>query len=96
MPRSLQKPQRFINNVLRYGLIVYFIGLAGIIINIAMVINNSGIDAGLDLYVHIWDHRGWTPDLLGVPLWVVFPIPDPGRIQHIADRKHDPPCGNAR
>ncbi len=67
MPQSRQKPKRFIKNVLRSGLIVYFIGLTGIIINIAMVINNSGIDAGLDLYIHIWDHRGWTPDLLGAP-----------------------------
>ncbi len=68
MPESRRRGKVFINTALRSGMIVYFIGLAGVIANIFLVIQQTGFDKGLDLYIHIWDHRGWTPDLLGAPL----------------------------
>ncbi|MDZ7820417.1 MAG: hypothetical protein U5N26_00625 [Candidatus Marinimicrobia bacterium] len=68
MPESRRRGKAFINTVLRSGMIAYFIGLAGVIANIFLVVRQAGFDKGLDLYIHIWDHRGWTPDLLGTPL----------------------------
>ncbi len=67
MPKEQRKVKLFTKTTLRIGVIMYLIGLAGLIANIIYVINTKGFDAGLDVYMHIWDHRGWVPELRGTP-----------------------------
>lgn len=67
MPREQRDHRSFIRSVLRIGIIAYLIGLVGVLFNVIYVLTHSGFDAGLNLYMNIWDHRGWTSDILGAP-----------------------------
>ena len=67
MPEEKRRPWKFVPAVLRGGIIAYGVGLAGLLVNVLVVVLNRGFEAGLDLYIHIWDHRGWTAGLLGAP-----------------------------
>ncbi|MCK4812900.1 MAG: hypothetical protein KAT14_03075 [Candidatus Marinimicrobia bacterium] len=67
MPKEQRKPQTFVKNTLRIGMIMYLIGLIGLLINVFYIAGKFGFDAGLNLYMDVWDHRGWTQNLLGVP-----------------------------
>jgi hypothetical protein len=48
-------------------MVMYLVGLAGVIANIIYVISTRGFDSGLNAYMHIWDHRGWVTEILGTP-----------------------------
>lgn len=67
MPREQRDHRSFIRSALRIGIIAYLIGLAGVLYNVIYVVSHSGFDAGLNLYMNIWDHRGWTSAILGAP-----------------------------
>ncbi len=69
MPKKERKIKLFTKTTLNVGVIMYLIGLVGIIANIIYVINTKGFDSGLNAYMHIWDHRGWVSEILGTP-WV--------------------------
>ncbi|MFA7194795.1 MAG: hypothetical protein WC210_03595, partial [Candidatus Neomarinimicrobiota bacterium] len=67
MPKEERKTKPFVSATLRSGVIMYLIGLAGLLFNILWIINKQGLDAGLNLYLNIWDHRGWTQEIFGTP-----------------------------
>lgn len=67
MPQEQRKTKSFVSATLRNGIIMYLIGLAGLLFNILWVIQKQGFDAGLNLYLNIWDHRGWTQEIFGTP-----------------------------
>lgn len=67
MPKEDRKVKSFSKAALTIGVIMYLIGLLGVIINVIQVIGAKGFDSGLNVYMHIWDHRGWVPDILGTP-----------------------------
>lgn len=67
MPAEQRDHKSFIRAALRIGIIAYLIGLAGVLYNVLYVAVHSGFDAGLKLYMNIWDHRGWTADIFGTP-----------------------------
>jgi len=67
MHKEQRKTKPFTKLALNIGVIMYLIGLVGVIGNIVAVISTSGFDAGLDVYLHILDHRGWTSELRGTP-----------------------------
>ncbi|MCD6336783.1 MAG: hypothetical protein J7M01_00940 [Candidatus Marinimicrobia bacterium] len=69
MPKEQRKPKLFTGITLKAGVIMYLLGLLGVIANIVRVITVKGFDSGLNVYMHIWDHRGWVPDILGTP-WI--------------------------
>ncbi len=69
MPKEERKVKLFTKTTLSVGVIMYLIGLAGVIANIIYVISTKGFDSGLNVYMHIWDHRGWVSEILGTP-WV--------------------------
>ncbi|MCF7832103.1 MAG: hypothetical protein K9N05_00830 [Candidatus Marinimicrobia bacterium] len=69
MPKEERKVKPFTKITLRIGVIMYLIGLVGVIANVIRVISAKGFDSGLNVYMHIWDHRGWVPELLGTP-WI--------------------------
>lgn len=66
MPKEQRRPA-FIRSTNRIGMTMFLLGLAGVVINIVILINNSGLDSGLNAYMHIWDHRGWTKAIYGTP-----------------------------
>ena len=67
MPKEERKVKFFTKTTLNVGVIMYLIGLVGVIANIIYVINTKGFDSGLNAYMHIWDHRGWVSEILGTP-----------------------------
>lgn len=67
MPKEDRKVKPFTKTTLTAGVVMYLIGLAGVIANVVYLVVNKGFDAGLDTYLHIWDHRGWTPQFRGTP-----------------------------
>jgi uncharacterized membrane protein len=67
MPKEQRNVKPFTKTALTVGIVMYLIGLAGVIANVIYVINAKGFDSGLDVYLHIWDHRGWVPELRGTP-----------------------------
>ncbi len=69
MPKEQRKTKLFTGITLKAGVVMYLIGLVGVIANIVRVIMVNGFDSGLNVYMHIWDHRGWVPDILGTP-WI--------------------------
>ncbi len=69
MPKEERKVKFFTKTTLSVGMIMYLVGLAGVIANVIYVISVEGFDPGLNVYMHIWDHRGWVPELLGTP-WI--------------------------
>lgn len=67
MPKADRKIKSFTKTAFTIGLIMYLIGLVGVVGNIVQVIISKGFDSGLNVYMHIWDHRGWVPEILGTP-----------------------------
>ncbi len=67
MPKEQRRTERFVRAALRIGIVMYLIGLAGVLYNVFSVVNTQGFDQGLNLYMNIWDHRGWTQDIFGTP-----------------------------
>ncbi len=67
MPKEQRKSNTFIKLTLRIGIIMYIIGLAGVLYNIFWIVNHQGFDAGLNVYLNIWDHRAWTQQVFGTP-----------------------------
>jgi hypothetical protein len=67
MPKEQRNVKVFTKTTLNIGVVMYLIGLVGVVANIIYVINTKGFDSGLDVYMHIWDHRGWVPELRGTP-----------------------------
>ncbi|MFA6617624.1 MAG: heparan-alpha-glucosaminide N-acetyltransferase domain-containing protein [Candidatus Neomarinimicrobiota bacterium] len=67
MPKEDRKVKSFTKAALTIGIVMYLIGLIGVIANIVQLIATKGLDSGLNTYMHIWDHRGWVPEILGTP-----------------------------
>lgn len=67
MPKEDRKVKTFTKTTLTVGIIMCLIGLIGVVANIIQVINTKGVDTGLNVYMHLWDHRGWVPEILGTP-----------------------------
>ncbi|MHA1766310.1 MAG: hypothetical protein ACTSVK_08610 [Promethearchaeota archaeon] len=64
-PSEIKTP--FLKKYMIVGLIMFVIGAVGVILNVVLVIINSGLDEGLSLYILISEHRYWTI-LHGVPI----------------------------
>ncbi len=58
-------PKNFPRRLLKLGFWMFFIGLIGVIINVAAVMSVNS-EQGLNLYLLLWDHRYWVPQN-GVP-----------------------------
>lgn len=67
MPKEQRKVKPFTKTVFTVGVVMYLIGLIGVVANVVKVIATQGFDKGLYVYMHIWDHRGWVPEILGTP-----------------------------
>jgi len=67
MPKEQRSVKPFTKTALTAGVVMYLIGFAGVIVNVVYIISTKGFDSGLDVYLHIWDHRGWVPELRGTP-----------------------------
>jgi len=67
MPKEERKVKPFTKIALSVGVIMYLIGLIGVIANVVRVIGTEGFDPGLNVFMHIWDHRGWVPEILAAP-----------------------------
>ncbi|MHA1340679.1 MAG: heparan-alpha-glucosaminide N-acetyltransferase domain-containing protein [Promethearchaeota archaeon] len=52
--------------LIKIGLLMFIVGVLGIIANLAMIMTSSGIDPALNIYINISEHRYWTPEH-GVP-----------------------------
>ncbi|UJG44093.1 MAG: hypothetical protein K9W46_02670 [Candidatus Heimdallarchaeum endolithica] len=57
----------FLKKFFFISIAMFVIGIIGVFLNVFLVINNQGMDAGLNLYLHISEHRYWTTEN-GVPV----------------------------
>jgi hypothetical protein len=57
---------RFLRRLFYLGLIIFLVGIIGLIINIVTIMDSQGIVSALSLYQRIWDHRYYTVEN-GVP-----------------------------
>jgi len=55
-------PQDFPKKVMKIGFIVFAIGIIGLLANLIVIMDTSGMDAMMETYIGIPFHRNWVPN----------------------------------
>ncbi len=55
-------PRRFPKRTMQYGIIMFFIGIIGLIVTLILLMDVIGMDATLNVYKGLAFHRNWVPN----------------------------------